>query len=90
MAARAKYDPAQFVDVQYEDFTADPIGTVESIYRHFGLHLSDEARTAMTAVHEHSRSSERRPSHMYSLAEFGLTGEEVDARFAAYRAAHRP
>jgi hypothetical protein len=89
MAARTKYDPAQFVDVQYEDFTADPIGTVESIYGRFELPFPDQARAAIEAVHAASRSGERRPSHQYSLAEFGLTGEEVDERFAGYLRAHR-
>jgi hypothetical protein len=89
LAARAKYDPAQFRDVQYEDFVADPIASVEGIYRQFGLPLADGTRTAMAAVHAASRSGERRPSHQYTLADFGLTGEEVDARFAGYLAAHR-
>jgi hypothetical protein len=89
LAARGKYDPAQFLDVQYEDFTADPIGTVESIYAHFGLPLSEPTRAAMAAVQAESRSGQRRPSHQYSLADFGLTGDEVDERFAAYLAAHR-
>jgi Sulfotransferase family len=89
LAARGKYDPAQFRDVQYEEFVADPIATVEGIYRHFGLPLTDQTRTAMAAVHAASRSGERRPSHQYTLADFGLTGEEVDARFAGYLAARR-
>lgn len=50
-AARAKYDSAQFYDVDYHDLIADPLGTVADIYRHFGLTLSDEARQAMTTVH---------------------------------------
>ena len=28
-AARASHDPAQFCDVDYDDFVADPVGTVE-------------------------------------------------------------
>jgi hypothetical protein len=35
----------------------------------------------MTAVHEASRTGERKPVHRYSLADFGLTAEEVDERF---------
>ncbi|MCU1657291.1 MAG: hypothetical protein JWO57_1947 [Pseudonocardiales bacterium] len=89
MAARAKYDPAQFVDVPYEQFTADPIGTVESIYARLGVPFPDATRAALATVHDRSRAGERRPSHRYSLADFGLSGEEVDERFAAYLAAHR-
>jgi hypothetical protein len=89
LAQRRRYDPARFVDVQYEDFTADPIGTVESVYARFGLALSSEARSAMATVQADSRSGARRPSHSYSLADFGLTEAEVDAHFATYLAAHR-
>ncbi|SEF37685.1 Sulfotransferase family protein [Amycolatopsis pretoriensis] len=83
-AARAKYDAAQFCDVAYEDFVADPIGTVSTVYDHFGLPLTDDARSAMTALHEESRSGDRKPVHRYSLADFGLTAEEVDERFAGH------
>ncbi|KAA9161574.1 sulfotransferase [Amycolatopsis acidicola] len=81
-ASRARYNPAQFLDVDYADFVSDPIGTVESIYRHFSLPLSDEARTAMTDLHTQSVTGAGRPSHHYTLADFGLTTKEVDERFA--------
>ncbi|HEV7980070.1 sulfotransferase [Amycolatopsis sp.] len=87
-SARARHDPNRFYDVHYDDFVADPIGTVESIYAHFGLPLTPEAETAMATLHTESRSGERRPSHRYQLADFGLTGEEVDARFGDYLQAH--
>jgi len=80
--ARAKYDPAQFYDVDYVDFVADPIGTVEAIYRHFGLTLTDEARVAMQKSHAESQTGARAPKHTYSLADYGLTAESVKARFA--------
>jgi hypothetical protein len=81
-AARRSYDPAQFLDVQYDDFTADPLGTAESVYRHFELPLSYEARKAMAAAHAESVEGEARPSHRYTLGDFGLTAEEVAERFA--------
>ena len=30
---RASHDPASFLDVDYDDFVADPLGTIEKIYR---------------------------------------------------------
>lgn len=81
-AARARQDPARFFDVRYEEFVRDPLGTVEAVYAHFGLPLGDAARTAMARLHEESRSGEARPSHRYELSGFGLTPEEVEARFA--------
>ncbi|WP_025736839.1 sulfotransferase family protein [Mycobacterium genavense] len=80
--ARAKYDSAQFYDVDYHDLIADPLGTVAGVYRHFGLTLTDEARKAMEDSHAESQTGARAPKHKYSLADYGLTAEEVKERFA--------
>ena len=80
--ARAKYDSAQFYDVDYRDLIADPIGTVADIYRHFGITLTDEARQAMADAHANSQTGERAPKHTYSLADYGLTSEAVKEQFA--------
>ena len=83
-AERARHDPKQFYDVDYHDLVTDPLSTVEAIYHHFGLDLTDEARAAMTAVHAESTSGKRRPTHHYTLTDFNLTEAEVDARFAPH------
>jgi len=80
-AARAGYDQAQFLDVDYADFTADPVGTVESVYAHFGLPYSGEAADTMRALHAEAGRGAGRPAHRYSLADFGLTADQVDERF---------
>ncbi|WP_239003891.1 sulfotransferase family protein [Nocardia panacis] len=87
---RRNYDAAQFCDVDYGAFVADPIGTVSSIYAHFGLELTDAARTAMGELHSESTSGAARPAHRYTLEEFGLTAEQVDRRFAEYRDVYFP
>ncbi|MFF0816216.1 sulfotransferase family protein [Rhodococcus sp. NPDC003318] len=80
--ARARYSPEQFIDVDYRDFVADPIGTVEKVYDRFALPFSDAARRAVGGAHEASLADHRRPSHTYSLEDFGITAAEVDAKFA--------
>ncbi len=80
--ARAKYNPAQFYDVDYKELIADPLGTVADIYRHFGLTLTEEAKAAMAKTHADSQSGERAPKHSYSLADYGLSVETVKERFA--------
>lgn len=84
LADRRRHDQAQFCDVYYNDFVADPIGTVESIYRHFDLPFTEDTRTAMTALHSESASGAARPAHRYTLEDFGLTTEEVNAEFNPY------
>jgi hypothetical protein len=79
-AERARHDPRRFLDVRYDDLVADPMGTVEAIYGHFGLPLSGEAADAMRSLAAASPAGGG-PAHRYSLAEFGLTGEDVDERF---------
>lgn len=80
--ARAKYDPAQFLDVEYRDLIADPLGTVAQVYEHFGMTLTDDARDAMAKMHAESQTGARAPKHTYSLADYGLTAEQVKERFA--------
>jgi hypothetical protein len=82
-AERATRDPAQFYDVRYDDLVADPVGTVEAIYSHFGLPLTGAAADAIRSLAAAARAGGD-SAHRYTLAEFGLTGEEVDERFAAY------
>jgi hypothetical protein len=77
---RAASDPARFYDVAYDEFVADPAGTVEAVYGYFGLTLTGRAAAAMRGLHEQSDSAAK-PAHHYALADFGLTGEQVDERF---------
>jgi hypothetical protein len=82
-AARARRDPAQFCDVAYPEFTADPVATVESVYARFGLTLSGRAADAMRALAAGSGGAAARPAHRYALADFGLTAGQVEERFLA-------
>ena len=95
-AVRARHDQASFCDVRYEDFVTDPLGTVESVYGYFGLPLSGAAADAMRAVQADGsaaaggaageRGPGAAPRHRYALADFGLTGEQVDERFGGLTA----
>jgi len=80
-ATRARYDQARFFDVDYADFTADPVGTVEAVYAHFGLPYSGAAADAIRSLHAEASQGAARPAHRYSLADFGLRAEQVDERF---------
>jgi hypothetical protein len=60
------------------------VGTVEAVYQHFGLPLSGTAADAIRTLAASSARSRGDTAHRYTLDEFGLTGEEVDERFAAH------
>ncbi|WP_197375413.1 sulfotransferase family protein [Mycolicibacterium baixiangningiae] len=81
-AERAERNPAQFYDLDYFEFINDPVAEVERIYRHFGLPYTDAAREAMETSHADSQKGPRAPKHTYSLADYGLTAEQVKERFA--------
>ena len=79
---RAKYDPAQFCDIDYREFVADPVATASGIYDRFGIALSDEASQAMDEDYAASQTGPRAPKHHYALEDYGLTAEQVRERFA--------
>jgi hypothetical protein len=57
----------QFYNILYRDLVRDPMGTVEGIYRHFDILLSEESRNAFkTYIASHPRDA--RPPHKFSIA----------------------
>jgi hypothetical protein len=73
-----------FIDVHFQQLVADPIGTVERIYAHFGIELAAEARRAMQAWLDDPAS--RTPKGHHTLAEYGLDEHAIDAAFGDYMA----
>jgi hypothetical protein len=85
MATRARVNDQGFVDVSYYDLVRDPMPEVERVYEAARAVLTPEARTAMEAsrkVHKQHKYGK----HKYSLADFGMTEDDVEPRIAAYRA----
>ena len=79
--ARPKYDQSQFMDIDYRDFVADPVGTTRGIYEAFKLDWTDEVDAEVRRIDAESRQGGKRPSHKYDLADYGLTEGEVRERF---------
>lgn len=89
-AARARHeaDPrsrATFVDVDHSELVRDPAGVVERVYAAAGTELAGDVRAAVVAENERSLSGDRAPAHRYTLADYGLSEEQVAERFASYR-----
>ncbi|MBQ0720351.1 MAG: sulfotransferase [Gammaproteobacteria bacterium] len=82
LAVRKQCDSSSFVDLQYDDLVDDPLGTVSSIYQHFGLDFSDAAQTNMKAFLAQER--EGGGSHSYKPEDFGLTAKGIRDRFQNY------
>ena len=54
---------------------------MESIYSHFGIEMTEDARAAIVRTDVESKQGPRAPKHSYSLADYGLTEEQVSERF---------
>jgi hypothetical protein len=80
--ARERYDPAQFVDVEYSAFVDEPHGTVKTIYDAFDLEFTPAHQAAIEELDRESKHGKTRAKHAYSLADYDLTEEEVRTAFA--------
>lgn len=80
--ARPRYDEAQFVDVAFSDLVKDPLSVTRDIYERFDLPWTAEAEAAVAEIDRESKQGAARPSHTYHLEDYGLTEDEVRARFS--------
>lgn len=85
MSTRDRVNDKGFVDVSYYDLINDPIPEVARIYEAAGLDLTAEARDAMEASRKVNKQH-KYGRHKYSLADFGMTDEDIESRLAPYRA----
>lgn len=88
LASRAVLPPELFVDCSQQAFVEDPVRVVETIYDAFGLELGSETR-ALVEAHARDNPKGKHGKHEYKLADYGLTGEMIDQRFAFYTSDER-
>jgi hypothetical protein len=88
LAQRENLPAELFVDCSQRDFVDNPMSVVDSVYEAFGLTVSDESRAAMQA-HVDANPKGKHGKHEYNLAEYGLTREMIEERFAFYTGAER-
>ncbi|MSQ69611.1 MAG: sulfotransferase, partial [Gammaproteobacteria bacterium] len=74
---RLKVAPAQYYCIDYRDLTRDPKATLERLYEHFGWQMSESFRAKLAAATQHQGEFESQ--HHYTLAEFGLSKEWIQA-----------
>lgn len=76
--------PRNQYDILYAHITADWQQAMQGVYDFLGMPFTTEARAAMQNWLDINRQH-KHGSHKYSLADFGLTAEDVDQRLAFYR-----
>ena len=75
-AEAATVHSGRVIDVHYQQLVADPVGTVQEIYAHAGLDWTSAAKTAIRQQ-ANVRPPRRPGGHTYTLADFGLTDDDV-------------
>ena len=76
--------PSAFVDIQFADLIADPIGMVRRIYAASGDELSLQAEARMQAWSADNRQ-EKHGRHDYDPADFGFDLADLRGRVAFYQ-----
>jgi hypothetical protein len=84
LATRERVHNRGFVDVSYYDLIKDPISEVERVYEAAGATLTPAARQGMEASRKVNKQH-KYGKHEYSLADFGMSKDDVEPRIAAYR-----
>jgi hypothetical protein len=58
--------PQQFYQLSYESLAADPVGTLERLYKHFGFPISTQVREAWNQYTANSKSYEKNKHQLTS------------------------
>ncbi|WP_231640860.1 sulfotransferase [Nocardiopsis sp. NRRL B-16309] len=75
---RAASAPGTFVDLPYDELTADPVGVAERVWTGLGEEFDDLSRRRTT---DYTRRDRRPSPHRYTIDRYGLTPERVLAAF---------
>lgn len=70
-----------FYDLMYRDLVVDPEASINSIYKYFGMELTDEAKQQMAAYLGREREG---GGHTYSPEDFGLSAGQIRDKFQDY------
>jgi hypothetical protein len=73
----------QIINLLYRDLVADTIGTVQRIYEHFGIELTEEGLGAMQKYME-DNPRDNRPPHRFSIGS-GPAADRARIAFTAYQ-----
>ena len=80
---REQIDPARILDLQFNDFIADGVGTARKIYSYFHLPMSGEVEQRFQRYAD-AHPMGKHGKHDYRLEEYGLTEQQIRDRFAFY------
>lgn len=80
---RARYPEAQFYDLHFSDFVADPVGSVNHIYRHFDIEWTEECEAELSTWNDQNPQN-KHGAHRHDAQPLPLSREQIQERFASY------
>jgi hypothetical protein len=89
MAVRQQLGDDRFLDLWFRDTVRQPLVEIQKIYDFLEIALTPEARAEMEQWQAFNRR-ELRPSHEYTLDQFGLSEAGLNEQFRPYREAFFP
>lgn len=75
-------------DMRYKDLVADPVATIREAYDHFGWDFTPESEAGILGW-LHDNPAGKHGARSYTLADYGLTTDQVSERFAEYIETYR-
>jgi hypothetical protein len=85
IAAREAIAPTQQLDIYYDDVSRDWRSVMKRVYAFAGMDLTMDEERSMEAWLAASEKENRHGAHRYSLDDYGITADEIDARMLFYR-----
>lgn len=80
---RSLTDPDKFIDIQYDEFIADPIKILKDIYLRTGRPMDQNLVDQLTLV-DKKNTKGKYGAHKYSLNDFGISQETISSQYIGY------
>ncbi|MCX2979310.1 sulfotransferase [Halieaceae bacterium IMCC14734] len=81
---RKQYPDAQFVDVHFDEFVAEPVQQMKKAYTHLGIEWTEAAEQGMTSWHlDHPRHKHGKHRHS-GVSGYKTSPAQVHERFSTY------
>jgi len=81
---REQMGDERFLDLWFKDTVSQPLQEIQKVYDFIGMDLTAEAETEMRQWQDFNKR-ELRPTHEYTLEQFGFTEAGLKEQFARYR-----
>jgi len=84
MDVRQQLGDERFLDLWFKDTVSQPLLEIQKVYDFLGMDLTSEAQAEMEQWQDFNKR-ELRPSHDYTLEEYGFTEAGLQEQFSDYR-----